>query len=818
MAALKRLKAAGLLDDIAPTGDPFLGRKILTRYEFAVLLARLLDKVDRAKAEGENLSEEERIVRELTQEFRTELSILGVRVDAFQSRLQFQERKVEAIQKRRSNIRIEGLYRATQHFVDQPLILNNYRFNFDERPFPNLTQRGLTQLEQEVFLRLIGRASPGNQLGPGIEAYAELKARISGPLENSLRYEFNRPGNPPVAGDAGTDSFATDLIDEKRVSFNRGHLIARSPFLDLRIFANEAATEPGDPSRLFSIDPGRGIGADPARRLVTNPGQGLGIEPAFNTQVPFDAFSGIEAGQERGKWSYFGSVLAQRRETYYTGRGSRTDIPSRFIEPFDLGQQLSSVYNIQRPFTPSTTAQTDNYALRLSYEPYKYQEGGGKEVVMGVTYNEVAFDYERLNDRNTVTQFDYQVARRRSQDELEYTVAYLLSSGRGDIYDTAYRADVRYRRGGFLASIKGYNYGYNFRALNAQEPYVDTDIHHNFLRTRPFQPGPDTLGERLFRSQMRYTFDPERLPTLDDLTLEVLYEVKAFDRNPLAPRENDHELGSRFLVQAIADIDSRIHMEISSEIQKDIPQPDDSGGLLEEEGALTNTLRVDYRPVRKIGISGELAFIDDFDARDPDGTHFQFQRKRAEINLQPSPAVFLKGTFEGIENSDLALTGEPRRFQNGRNLNRFIGEAGLVVANNFGLKGIFVEQKTDNFGKTGFGTVVGGPPPGEAETNLSRIFSGEANWQLSHALKLRYGYQWQDTDLFNAEKEGAGDVIADFINLNHFVQLTYNPTEVTEILMTYGDEYENPRDVLDNGPAGFARTAKIYRLSAQTNF
>lgn len=800
--SLRRLKQRGLLEDISPTGDPFQGRKVLTRYEFAVLLARLLEQVEQARSESQDLSEEERIIRDLTREFRTELGILGVRVDAFQSRLQLQERRVDALERRRSNIRIEGFYRATQHYVDDPVNLDNYRFDFDERPFPNLTERGLTHLEQEVFLRLIGRASPGNQLGPGIEAYAEIKARLSGPLDNTLRYEYNRPDNAPTVGDSGEDSFATSIVDEKRVSFHRGHLIAQAPFLDVRIFANEAATEPGDPSRLFSIDPGRGIGSDPMVRTIE----------------PFEAFSGAEAGQELGKWSYFGSILQQQRETVTTGAGSRTDLISEYLDAGDRDDELSTRYDISRTFVPSYTEQTDNYALRLTYEPYKYEEGSGKELLWGLTYNEVAFDYEEEHDRNAVTQLDMQYARLRAQDELEYTVAALFSTGRGDIHDTAYRMDARYRRGGLLATMKGYYYGYGFQALNAQEPFVDTDIHHNFLRTRAFVPGPDTIGERLLRTQVRYSFDPESLPTLDDLTLEALYEIKAFDRNPLAPRENDHELGSRFLVQAIADIDSRIHVELASEIQKDIPQEDGTGGIEDEEGALTNTFRVDYRPIRKVGLSGELAFIDDFDARDEDGTHFQFQRKRTEINIQPSPAIFLKGTFEGIENSDLALTGEPRTYQNGRDLNRFLGEVGIVVANNFGIKGLFVEQKTDNAGQTGFGTVTGGPPPGEGESNLSRIFSGEANWQLSRALQLRYGYAWQDTDLLLSEEEGAGEVLSDFMNLNHFVQLTYQPTEVTEIRATYGDEYENPRDLLDNGPASFHRTAKIYRLQAQTNF
>lgn len=811
MEALRSLSRSGVLGDVVPAGDPFQGRKVLTRYELAVLLARLTEKLAEAKQAGEQVSEEERIVRDLTREFRAELDLLGVRVNAFTNRLELQEQRTDGIERRRSNVRMEGLYRVTQHYVDHPVELNNYRFDFDQRPFPTLTGRGLTTLEQEVFLRLLGTASPGNKLKAGIEAFAELRARISGPLENSLRYGFNRPGNPPVVGDTGTDSFATDLIDEKRVSLNRGHLIVKAPWLDMRIFAGEAPTELTDPSRLFSLDPGRAIGNDPALQLFNG-------RDAFPTIRPFEVFTGIEAGQQRGKWSYFGSALEEQRETYFTGAGSRSDLPSRFLNGRDDLFELTDRYDLARTFTPSTVQQADNFAARVSYEPYRYQEGGGKELILGLTYNEVVRSYQLEDDRNAVGEVDAQWSRRRTQDEVEATAAVLFSQGRGAVDDTAFRLDARYRRGGFLGVLKGYYYGHDFQALNAQDPFVDTDIHLNFKRTEPFVPGPDTRGERLLRTQLRYTVDPESLATLDDLTLELLYEVKAFDRDPLAPRVNDHEPGSRFQIQAIADVDSRIHVEMATEVQKDVPQPNDIGGLLQEEGTLTNRLRVDYRPVRKVGFSGELAFIDDFDDRDMDGGHFSFQRKRTEINLQPTPAIFLKGTFEGIENSDVALLGLPRNFANGRNINRFLGEGNFVLANNFGIKGLFVEQKTDNFGETGFGTVTGGPPPGKGESNLSRIFSGEAAWQMSRAFQLRYVYSWQDTDLLNSEVEGVGDVLSDFVNLNHFVEFRYQPTEITEILLTYGDEYENPRDELDNGPAAFHRTARIYRLSAQTNF
>ncbi len=823
--ALRQLQAQGVLAGLVEPGDPFEGRKVMTRYELAVLLGKLLGRIEEARRQGTEVRAEERLVQDLTREFRAELQILGVRTDAFQARLGLQEARVQALERRRSNIKVDGFYRATQHFTEEPFNPVNYRFSFPDRPFPfdqlplpqrQFFQRGLSPLEQEIFLRVLGRASPGNQLGAGVEAFAEIKARLSGIQQGSLYYRY---GNPPVVGDSAADSFATDVIDDKRVSFHRGHVILDTDFLDLRLFANEAPTEPGDPSRLFAVDPGRSPGT-PARVRVPSirdlddgvldldslflrdPYRSPGVPAYYLTPRPFDAFSGVEAGGEAGKWTYFASVLSDLEETYFPG---------------------DDRYDLQRVFLPARTTQIDNYALRLTYEPWRFLPGSGKEVLVGLTYNETAFSYDFEDDRNRVVGVDVQYQRRRKAHELEYTAQVLASAGRGAHEDLAYRLDARYRQGGFLGLFKGYYYGYDFQALTAQDPFVDTDVHFNFLRTRPLVPGPDTRGERLARTQLRYTFDPERLTTLDNLTVEAMYEVKAFDRDPLNPRGNDFEPASRFYLQAIADIDSRIHVEFQSEIQKDLPQETATGGITEEEGALINDLRIDYRPVRKVGISGELSFIDDFDARAADGAHFSFKRQRLELSVQPTPAIFLKGAFENIENADLTLLGLPRIPVNGRNFHRFIGEGAFTLTSNFGLKGLWVNQVTENNGESGAGTVVGGPPPGNGESNLSKIFSGEANWQLSRALEFRWVYGFQSTDLFQSDntipgRGGIGDLLDDFVNLNHFVALKYLPTEKTEVVFSYGDEYENPNDPIDNGPASFHKTVKVYRLTAQTNF
>ncbi len=109
-AALQKLAAAGVLEGYPPAGD-YRGNRAMTRYEFAVAIARLLERFPNVTPGGPDLTErvvalEGRPVPDVTRaqvndliaalqrEFRDELARLGGRVDTLETRVGALENRV----------------------------------------------------------------------------------------------------------------------------------------------------------------------------------------------------------------------------------------------------------------------------------------------------------------------------------------------------------------------------------------------------------------------------------------------------------------------------------------------------------------------------------------------------------------------------------------------------------------------------------------------------------------------------------------------------------------------------------------------------
>ena len=115
--ALQKLAAAGILEGYPPTGN-FIGQRPMTRYEFAVAIARLLDKIGTGTQGAQGIQGEQgipgipgtnatggtgmtrdevlAITDPLQREFRDELARVNGRLDAIEGRLATQESKVVA--------------------------------------------------------------------------------------------------------------------------------------------------------------------------------------------------------------------------------------------------------------------------------------------------------------------------------------------------------------------------------------------------------------------------------------------------------------------------------------------------------------------------------------------------------------------------------------------------------------------------------------------------------------------------------------------------------------------------------------------------
>jgi hypothetical protein len=141
-AAVDKLQKQGIV--IGYPDGTYGGKRQMTRYEFAIAIARLLDKIqappaaatpdlsDYVKKEDlAGLAKQSDVdtLRKLVQEFQTELTTLGVDLDAVKKRLDALDARVKALEDAQKRVRISGtitaMGRANNRFKTDVVNLGN---------------------------------------------------------------------------------------------------------------------------------------------------------------------------------------------------------------------------------------------------------------------------------------------------------------------------------------------------------------------------------------------------------------------------------------------------------------------------------------------------------------------------------------------------------------------------------------------------------------------------------------------------------------------------------------------------------------------
>lgn len=620
--AIESLVEAGLIEGF-PDGT-FKGNKVITRYDLAIHVARVLAKLDELRRSGAGVSPEDAVtVSRLTNEYKAELDLLGVKVDRLEKRLLDVEERADRLDRSLSNVRVEGFYRAENVFVDEPVDFTHYPYQVGQNSNRNYTHSGLFNLEQTAYLRFIGQPMIKGEQKRNIETFVELKGVISGLSEDRLTYRFS---DDPVAGD-NLDDVATGVEDDKRVSVNKAHLTIRSKRMNIRAFANEAITDLKDPA------------------ILLDGGAYASSYAPWTEDFSFD--QGVELDGTFKKFSYFGSVLKDMELSSTDGNN-----------PADLSEL----------FAPVTETQRDVFAARFTYDMFKRPDGKAKNsLILGTSYVETIWSYDTKDEFNRVVGFDFDYEH-SSDRTFELTVNPLFSEGRGDVRDTGLKIDSSYRKGKLLATFKAYQYGYDFQSAVASRPWVDTGINRNFRRF-------SGVGEHFTRSQVKYDFGESFLRGVEDLTLTGMFETKWFERDPDAPKDTDEITGTRGYVQALADLSDKTHVELKSEHQKDV--------LKGERGCWTHTASVDVKAWDETSMVGELTFMDDYDRLDEDHAHFAMRQGKFSVNSQVAKWLFLNGYVEYVKNDQQ----HPRDYSNGRDRNAVGGEFNVGWKDQLTLKG-----------------------------------------------------------------------------------------------------------------------------------
>ncbi len=230
----------------------FKGRKVTTRYDVALILARILKRMEEKKANIDAASEEERAaLTRLTKEFRDELGLLDVRVDSLERRMVDSENKVKEIEGMLPKVKIAGFYRARAQYVIDPETAGR---NISGDPY-TFSDPGLVTFYQELYLSFVGKP-----LGERIETFYELYGLIQGKTWNKVVYSQSGTPNPFD----NIDDYVSRIQNDRILLSNRMHILSNAKSMKVRVFSSEGASGIDDPMNILTedtdvVDPYQGI-------------------------------------------------------------------------------------------------------------------------------------------------------------------------------------------------------------------------------------------------------------------------------------------------------------------------------------------------------------------------------------------------------------------------------------------------------------------------------------------------------------------------------------------------------------------------------
>lgn len=234
--AIEKLVQNGYMDGFAD--DTFRGRKVLTRYEIALTLAKILTKVEDVESSGGVISPKDaELIKSLATEFREELNTLGAKVNGLDQRVT----ELEKFKKNVEKLKWAGYYKVSNVAVWDRLTTKNDGDNDDDN-FDEGDANGLGKLKNQVNLKLTGKPFDN------VETYTEIKAYINSATRSSNSY-INKKDNTirPYL-----NLYMSDFKNDRDLVMEKMHIKIDSQYANVRAFNNESITKLNDPSILLN--------------------------------------------------------------------------------------------------------------------------------------------------------------------------------------------------------------------------------------------------------------------------------------------------------------------------------------------------------------------------------------------------------------------------------------------------------------------------------------------------------------------------------------------------------------------------------------
>ncbi|MFW5782685.1 MAG: hypothetical protein ACOCWO_05285, partial [Candidatus Muiribacteriaceae bacterium] len=234
-----------------PDGS-FNGKGSITRYEMAVTIAKMLDKVNDVQTSGGFIdAREAATLRKLATEFNDELAALGIRIGNLEERVQTLEDNQKKIEGDVSKFSIFGSYYYDQKFTIKREV---HPYNQNEVDFS--PERGFSNPFHSVNLQLLSKPSDQSEFymklkagmtdkegGLSIDSYAE---------EVKSTYEVNYSGGTQEISDTVKYVDGISIDDQNRLKIDSLHYKLKAPRADVRVFFREGFTSLDTPGAMLS--------------------------------------------------------------------------------------------------------------------------------------------------------------------------------------------------------------------------------------------------------------------------------------------------------------------------------------------------------------------------------------------------------------------------------------------------------------------------------------------------------------------------------------------------------------------------------------
>lgn len=309
----------------------FKGRKVTTRYDVALMLARILKRMEEKKATLDASTEEERAaLSRLTKEFRDELGLLDVRVDSLERRMVTSENKVRQLETMLPKVKISGFYRGRGQYIIEPATVGRNEWGGSA----SFSNPGMVTFYQQLYLRFTGKP-----LGDKIETFYELYGFMQGYAWNRLMYnEAGKAyGQNPFDN---IDDYVSRIQNDRYVNSNKMHFVSKAKSMKVRVFTGESVTGLDNPMNILTED----------------------------TDV-IDPYQGIEVSGSEGGVSYQASAL---KNDFVRGIYENTDMITGRV-----------VWKLPKKFSEDTFSVGTSYAEKI----FDYKTRGNSNTVRGVDMN-----------------------------------------------------------------------------------------------------------------------------------------------------------------------------------------------------------------------------------------------------------------------------------------------------------------------------------------------------------------------------------------------------------------------------------------------